>query len=690
MIWQLAAQHARHNRRYVGWAAAMLALFVAASSLAAFQHNTGLKSLEQSNLLAGFVHARNGFIDVRLPSADPIASYEGTQLSGEEVNVLVSAALANDPRVVATRFAVPLIASTEEQLVVVATRGDHRLDVFGVSEAPTPGTTYLNGAVMAELGVKVGDTITLVAPATHLDDDYNIRHATTTANPGTELMVTIVGELATVTSWPKWGLAPQAVLSWEDSFGETSVFTLRWSQSETTQGGLQTAFVHISWEGGNPELDGLLVDNGILPHSEAAGSHTSRVALMVAIAMLAAVILMAFAMGRAQAQRRLQWVATARTLGASASTMRSLAGLEALILAGIALVGGVALAALGNVATVAISNATTPGGIAPYGIGTSAALWSLIVVGVISVAIVIAAVPAFWSGREGPVAALKPVNDISESEVSRRVSVWWLTIPLALGSAVFASGSAWGAQDSDVRTFGAAITAVPAYFLLLEATRVATAALGRALSRMRVPAAISAGAAIEARPRQFATPAFISAGAVITAAIFGATNFARPTFWAVVVEPTIDWDFGEFVYAVRMDVPWVVTLTIITLGVAQLVAVAIGANSARISALEDATQRALGLNDRSRRYSAFIKQVVPQLVGVGFGAVASVGVAAVDPLRRWENDGLDLSSASFVDSLTAIGIIAGIGLVVVAVVGLVVMASHRALEPLVDAAAAAR
>src|SRR4029079_15645079 len=105
----------------------------------------------------------------------------------------------------------------------------------------------------------------------------------------------------------------------------------------------------------------------------------------------------------------------------------------------------------------------------------------------LTLSLVVAGVPAFWATRVSPTAALKPENDITNSEVGRRVRFWPVTVAWIASGAIAALGA-----DPE-QTDGGPLYAVmcSSLFLVLtlivanEALRVIIPRLARFLSRRK-------------------------------------------------------------------------------------------------------------------------------------------------------------------------------------------------------------
>ncbi len=672
MIWRLARQQSRANRGYFAWATAMLAVAVAFVGFAGFQAHTRQLADSQANELAGFTYERNAWLSPWIDGSELPVSYSGAMLEAD-ARQLVDRAQASDVPFSARRYGTPFAVTTGEPLVAASVIGDHAYALLGVDRLPASGEVVLSAAAARKLHAGVGDVVSLAGRLTTWE--ANAPHPDEAAREGTTHDFTVIQIMKTPEPYA-YGYGTDALLSWDDSFGTDSVFTDLWiAPDHGISERLETASIHLSWDGGSPALDALAFEDVSGNDIQSENPASSWVAWMGAVAMAASVILMAFALGRTQAQRRLQWVATARTLGAEKGTLRAVAALEALGMAGLAFVLGVAGAALANITYVSIHNFRAPRGIVPLGLGSAAWVWSVAAVLAIVLSVIVAIVPAYWASRVPPVAALKSVNEVTEAEASRRVSVWWLVIPLALAISVPFVTAGWQPTLSDgARVVATIVDVILGFFLLLELFRVALPILGRWLTRRRAAWAIAAGIAVSARPRQYVAPAFVTMLAVMTAALLSASNLGNNAFKTVVTPDPLDYsDTGWNIESSYLVPSWVATTATLSVAIAVLVGLAIAVNNARVSERDDSTQRALGLSRRDSVRSAFVQFFAPQVAGVAVGSVIGGILALASPLQRaydtqpaHDETGF-LGAPSIVDTLAALGLGAGIALVIGAI-----------------------
>jgi len=241
------------------------------------------------------------------------------------------------------------------------------------------------------------------------------------------------------------------------------------------------------------------------------------------------------------------------------------------------------------------------------------------------VAIAIAAVPAFWASRVSPVAALKPVNDITEAEISRRVSPHWLWIPTVLGVAFIVIGN-WNPlfPEDTIIVLGLLIASAGVIGLVVEVTRWGIPWVGRMMAKSRHATILTAGDTLAGRPRLAVAPALISLAAMGCFTLFTLGRAASAQWQSG--------EFGWFAYAPAyaggpsrglLDGA---TLLAVVIGAVtiQLVAAAIFVAHRSSTPREAATRRALGLGAQAETQAQWWQQMAPQAVGAVLGVVFGV------------------------------------------------------------------
>jgi len=447
--------------------------------------------------------------------------------------------------------------------------------------------------------------------------------------------------------------------------------------------------VDVHWTGDDKALDPYR-DPGRIGGSPTSFSlpHATVAWFGAAIALFVAMIVMSFAVGRSQASARTQWVATVRTMGARRAHIVAAATLEALLLAGIAIIVGTGLGVALAQAQLSLARARAG---APYGPSTISWHWAIIPVVVAAaavVAIVVAAVPAFWAARVAPTAALKPVSDVTETELSRRVPITWLIIPFAIGAGlVELTALDFGAPVAAVAILGWIIVIVAGFALVVEVLRNAIAVVGRALSRSRRPSLLTAGDSLATRPRQAVAPALLMTVAASLLTLWSCTQAnSAIEYWGDVEGgfKGLDAPSLDLLRSSLLGFTTIATITIAALAL-QLVAAAIITSHRAATSHETAARRAMGLSRRGEAIALWWQQWLPQLIGawIGFavGLIAFVARASV-------------STSPFTDSIwsarfTALGygaaysaVVAATMLAVAAVVALLAARASRSATPL--------
>ena len=315
------------------------------------------------------------------------------------------------------------------------------------------------------------------------------------------------------------------------------------------------------------------------------------------------------------------------------------------------------------------------------------------------IAIVVAAVPAFWAARVSPVAALKPVTPLGEATVSRRVSRWWLigllsglTLITVVAYTVAERVSGAGTWAYIALTFAVLALGVVSFAALVDGLRALLPRVAKHVGRIPRPWAVAAGDSLRGHHRLF-TYASVSMALTVGVAVAAATQGA---FGA------IDWnkgwpgwgelptgDLAQFVREPPMmglaqyrdDI--LLTTTSLwaglgALGLATLIAVVVTLSSRSALAADGATRSALGLSRNNEIIAAAVRQWTPMVMGIAVGGalgwVLPLGIRLVTALAspnvivrsaRW-----NLTVAEY--GLAAAGTIVGLALAISLVGSLVV------------------
>lgn len=303
-------------------------------------------------------------------------------------------------------------------------------------------------------------------------------------------------------------------------------------------------------------------------------------------------VAMAFALGRSQAQARMSWVATARTLGVRRSTVAGAIVLETVLVGAVAAAGGVVAGRLIAVAEIASLDRGTVAAFDPDAVlqpwYATAGLLALSLL----LAVIVGAIPAFWAARISPVASLKPVNEITEAEVSRRVPIRWVALAWLLAALglwilrdVFTDRGAMGSiAVGTASVMLVLVVAVVGYVLIQELLRRTIPWIGHGLSRSSRPWVLATGDSLAARPRQAAVPALV------------------------------------------------MTLAVAVFAVTTLMALAVASASGRATAADSATRSALGMTPAGPRLAAALQFTLPLSLGAVLGwALGLAAAVAIYP-----------------------------------------------------------
>ena len=623
MIWSLAREQLRSQRRYVAAAAVVVILAVATAVYAGLLGVT-VSSAAQAQAHALVQDAENASAGEATtatdasgrrsaPPAQIRASVEAAQAEGTRVGALASLwNLAVSDRIMPQGLGGGHAAIGDTDWAAIVVEGT----------APASGQVALSAAYAEQLGVEVGDEIALWAYGSELGETVTVSGITRSAFSTHGLSL--------------FGL-PELWIAWDDLDHYGDVLS---RVSASDQG--DYAYVTLHWDGSSPALADLF---GI-PQAGAPGyddgESTSTFWIFLATGALAiGAVAMAFAFGRAQAKARTQWVATARALGAS----RRHVVLATLWEAGALLAAGFVIGfPLGYAATAvhlaAVHQAVPDAVISSLPTLSWAVAGGALVLAVV-LGVVIAGVPAFWASRVSPVAALKPENDVTTAEVSRRVTFW----PVALAWAATGVGAVLTADSSEPLGGPVYATVLQLFFMVLgiivanEATRWCVTALGRWMSRRSSRALMVAGDAIVARPRQYSVPSFLLALGVAAVLYAGVTA----TVSAVSDNAEYLSAPGAFDIDQYITPDWLWTAAVIVIGALTVLATVIAVATSAATAREGAVREALGVTPTQTRVGVGLAHAVSLGAGIAIGvllAAAVVGVwfafTALPGLTSWD------------------------------------------------------
>lgn len=646
MILRLALAQARSQKRYAAWTAAFIALTLGlvTYAFALIETERGFDSLTARAY--GLAGEHLGYADV-MTGNPPESSRAPSNTSTEAIDAALDAAIADGSDVVAVRtapFAVVENASSHvvwpsgwtyqgstSTPYVGAVKGAYEWDlVLAEGEAPGHGEIALSADLAADLGVGIGDPV-----LAHLNvDQVTQRQRLGLYVPEHPLVVSgLLRTNAGLTTGPPWEMG--ALVSWDLSNEVGGLFTIViGGGTEAPEAlGFWGPDTWISYDRSSPAL-ALFVDPMAGPDPWISDrSVTITPGSVYVLFPLAAILILgsfigAFAVGRSQGQARVQWVATARTLGATRRSVRLASLAEAGLVAALGTVVGFSLGYGAAMIRLLWLRSRVPAPLAPTWV--SVPWWVLgTVVGLgIALALVVGAAPAFWASRIPPVAAHKATADLAVVETSRRVPIRWLAIPFALGVGLILAGGGGSFGGTVLLTYGGIVAIPIAFVFLIEGLRRLVPVVGRRLARSRAVWTMVAGDAIASRPRQASTLASL-------AAIAGLFGTFTSTIWILgqrewFLEPGggvgRSWsDFNGGPLGGWDDVTFGTAVGFLV--AIQAICLAVTLSSLRVTAAEQATRQALGLTPGAGRAAAFAQHAVPQVVGGTVGGIVGLGVA---------------------------------------------------------------
>lgn len=615
MILRLVREQLRSMWKYTAWSAGLLAFAVALGTYAMVTGATALgfpfnsSSFSQKANAAAFESA---FSTDGVPVEDPKIIGLHNIFSFDEVEAMIAQA-SSETSVDASVSVVGWVDGNNDGIEIVAITPSIAWDGrLASGRPPGHGEIAIYEQAASEFGVGVGDTITLNA-----DDTQGARPSMT---------FVISGILRSGDAAPYWHVNPWvAYASWSDAreivFGLAAYLQIDQATGEPARV-VQTI---VAWDGDSATLapyadktpwrapDRNFNFLGAVGNTGFAGFLSLAAACVAVLGMMIA----AFGMGRAQAETRTKWAATARVLGATRATVAVSSVLETAIvsLAGIALGLGAGVAAVA--ARLAWLRATYPEAVLPSGPSVPAALVLAGVAMGLVIAAAVAAVPAFWASRVAPVAALKPVTPIGEATVSRNVSLRW-PVGIFGGGVLARSALFWISERGDysptdtiavVGWITMVVVVVSAGALVVEGSRTLVRRVGTVLSRSRRPWLIAAGDGLSAHRRifTFASLAMFAAAAAFTSA--ATANAEAYDFTAHYVgrgDPALP-SFSRW-WEAELPGPFLAGALAWVAGIITVVAVVVTVNSRATFAADAATRSALGLSANGERVASAVRQ----------------------------------------------------------------------------------
>ncbi len=612
MITRLAFAQVRANKAYSAWTGSLITLLVAILTATLVLGATQANLAQETDRVGGWGTPHTGFPNVMTGDVGE----ESDPVTPDVVAAAINAASGNDALAV-IRGDLWTDSSGGDSWTVQALMGEGAYIPLVEGTRPTAaGDIVLAADIARDSGLDVGDMVTLYSGVDGLESADPAAHE-----------YRVVG-LAAATSLPGFEVwLPSAYISWDEAAAESSPLTLRWPLDDGHT--VQTWLVSIGWTGNAPSLTRW--DEGSQWESPASLSlpMASGAWFGAAIMLVTAMVVMGFAVGRSQASARAQWIATVRTLGARRATVAVAAAIEALIVAVGAVVLGLALGVGGAQATLSVARALTPH---PFGDAAITMNWIVIPVAVIAAAIaalVVTAVPAFWASRVAPTAALKPVNDLTEAEISRRVPFIWVLAPVTIGAALVWLGNSPAIPIDVVVVAGWIATLVGGVMLVIEVLRRLIPLVGVLLSKRRSPGILSAGDELRARPRQGTASALLLTAGVALVVVWSATKLLDIARWWSPSDSESLRGSSEFWEWVRADVTATTSIvTIVACAVTlQVVIAAIAVSHRGATRAEETARVAMGLAGRQRTVTWWWVQWLPQSLGVILGLVVGLALA---------------------------------------------------------------
>jgi hypothetical protein len=629
MIWAFTREQLRSQRRYIVWASAVVALAVGAAVYGALLGTTlnAASTATQAALVSNTEFLTSGYAAEDPGTANGL-NVDVPTASLAEIEAAVASAQADGNRVgaLAVLWNLGLEQATDNGYVPWPTAGIGDVDwgaILTVGHQPGAGEVALSEAYAHKLGVGIGDSVPIYGGAADGDDQLTAMVSGLTRSPFDTAGVNIMG-------------LPEVWIAWADLPSYVAALT---SPDDTNIFGSAPS-VNVSWDGQSTVLNKLFGAAAVFDNEPANISENSTkpwIALGTGVLVIGA-IATAFAFGRAQAQSRTQWVATARALGATRRHVMLATLGEAGLLAAVGVVAGYVLGWLGTTVHLWLVHSEVPGaGIATMPQGSVWVILGALALGSV-LALVIAGVPAFWATRVSPASALKPENDITNAEVGRRVQFW----PVALAWVIFGSVAIFAADPTEA--LGAPVYGLVVLLLFIvltvivanELLRWLMPVIGRWLSGRPKRALMVAGDSIVARPRQFTVPGLLvalAAGTVLTVAANAILRVAADLSGTLGAETASE----IFTY---MWPTWLVPASAIVLGTVTLLATVIALATSGVTARERATREALGITAHQTRAAAAIVQGFTVVAGLMVGVVLA-GILTFVLTSFWHLTGLD-------------------------------------------------
>lgn len=542
--------------------------------------------------------------------------------------------------------------------------------ILAEGTAPGPRDIVLPAATARTLGVGIGDAVQVGHTATPDPDTWEFV-------PDTTLTVSGLAYDSTEDGW-----TGQAYTSPDQLTALAAAYA---GDRRPDEGTIIQAVV--GWQQPTPELD-RLAGAWDSQGGRTFGSTGPTPWLLAALFTVGAIVT-AFTLGRAQAQSRVQWIATARALGARRGHLLGVAALEWGIVGGLGAVVGVGA----GTAAAATAHAHRMSGLpAAPPVGLSAPLFviALMIALAALLSASVVAVPSVLALRVPPTAALKDTTTADTAELSRRVRFWPVAAVFLASwlGAVALSQSRWESATLALALCGIA-AAVSGLAVLVESCRALVRATAARLGRSHRPWAIHASMTMTGHPQQAAALAIVQAllmlglgGAMVSSepsgAVFGWTAYS-PISYMVSSQ-------GAAAY-VSQNITTPLTLrTVVALVAAmQVLVVAIALSSRRVARTESSTAGALGLSGSAATRGDAASWWLAQAHGTWVGALAGVvGIGAIWFANWYASNqaGQGATTRALLQELARRGLaVALIGLASLAIAAIVAAAAALVLRP---------
>jgi hypothetical protein len=684
VIVRLVREQLRSQWRYTAWSAALLAF---ALGLATYAMVTGATAIAHQNKYDDFSpYGRANYGTVQAVTKGDLG--DAGQINGrpaislDELVALIRDASAEGPLVAGYEVGTSIAGYGEYASFLMPATPVAWGPYLESGVAPEHGEVAVGADVAEALGLGLGDRIVLDS----VGEDSSAASRTFVVS-GTLKTTEYVA--------PYWTAIPNVVASPSDFANVAAAFAhvthVDAATSETTLG----VHLEMGWDGDNgvlaPYADQYWEDSSprgvTLSRAWSNNDQAGYRALGAAGLIVLGMIIAAFSMGRAQAEARTTWAATARVFGATRRTiaLSSLIETSMVSLVGIAI--GLVIGIAAVAASIGVLRATHPDALLPAGPNVPGVL-ILAGFGIGAViAAVVAAVPAFWAARVSPVAALKSVTPVGEATVSRRVSRWWLIgllVGLTLVNLVVYT-VAERVQNAGAWAYIALALAIIAclvvgFAALVDGLRELLPRVAERVGRLPRPWAVAAGDSLRAHHRLF-TYASVSMALTVGVALAAAT---------VTAFGAIDWTNGwrgwgepPMVGLAQYRDDTLFTSTSLWagiggLGLATLIAVVVTLSSRAALSADGATRSALGLSRDHEVIAAALRQWTPMVMGILVGGalgwvlplVVRLAAALASPNALVYSGRWNLTVAGY--GLTAAGTVVGLALAVSLIGSLVV------------------